>query len=105
MKYDVRISNLRADGAIKAYASVNLNGEFAITGVKIMEGSKGTFVAMPSYKSNGEYKDVCFPITKEARAEFNDAVIDAYEQALTQLQGKAQKQADMPTQTQDMAMK
>lgn len=104
MKYDVRISNILADGAIKAYASVNLGGEFAITGVKIMDGSKGTFVAMPSYKSNGEYKDVCLPVTKEAREQFNAAVLNAYEQALSHLQGKSQEQTDIPTQTQDMAM-
>jgi stage V sporulation protein G len=57
-----------------------------------MEGSKGLFVSMPSYKAgNGEYKDICFPCTKEAKAEFDKAVMDAYQQALTQGQAATQK--------------
>lgn len=52
-----------------------------------MESSKGLFVSMPSYRAgNGEYKDICFPVTKEARQEFDNAVLDAYQQALTQSQ-------------------
>ena len=58
-----------------------------IRGVKVMESSKGLFVSMPSYRAgNGEYKDICFPVTKEARQEFDNAVLDAYQQALTQSQ-------------------
>ena len=64
-----------------------------------MEGSKGLFVSMPSYKAgNGEYKDICFPCTAEARKEFDSAVIGAYEQALTQGQNQVQKQ-EMPVGT------
>lgn len=105
MKYDVKINNLRGDGSIKAYASVNLNDEFAITGVKVMEGSKGLFVAMPSYKTTkGEYRDVCFPVTKDARAEFDKAVLNGYEQAISQLQTNTHATAETPTQNQEMTM-
>ncbi len=104
MKYDVKIHNLSTTGAIRAFASVNLNEEFAITSIKIMEGSKGIFVAMPSYKTANGYKDVCFPITKEARENFNKAVLEAYEQTLAQIQAKGQKTTDMPTHNQEMTM-
>lgn len=104
MKYDVKISNLKPDGSIKAFASVNLNNEFAITGVKVMEGAKGRFVSMPSYKTAKGYNDVCFPITKEARQEFNDAVISAYEMAISQLLEKPQATEEMPTQSKEMTM-
>ena len=80
MQYDVRIHSLRLDGNCRAHASVNINGCFAIRGVKVMESSKGLFVSMPSYRAgNGEYKDICFPVTKEARQEFDNAVLDAYQ--------------------------
>ena len=85
--YDVKIHTLRPEGTCKATASVNINGCFAVRGVKVMESSKGLFVSMPSYKAgNGEYKDICFPCTKEARQQFNDTVLNAYEQSLRQAQ-------------------
>lgn len=84
MKVDVKIGSIRPEGSIRAVASVNLNDCFAIRNVKVMEGGKGLFVAMPSYKTtNGEYKDICFPVTKEFRNQLNDAVMNAYQQALT----------------------
>lgn len=50
---------------------------------------------MPSYKAgNGEYKDICFPVTKEFREQLNNAVIDAYRQALTQSQGQNQQKGE-----------
>jgi stage V sporulation protein G len=67
-----------------------------------MEGSKGLFISMPSYKAgNGEYKDICFPCTKESKAEFDKAVLGAYQQALTQGQTTAQNQENpVPQQEQ-----
>ncbi|HAP5500119.1 TPA: SpoVG family protein [Enterococcus faecalis] len=95
MKVDVKISSIRPEGNVRAYASINLNDCFAIRNVKVVDSSKGLFIAMPSYKAgNGEYKDICFPITKEFREQLNSAVIDAYKQALSQSQ--QQKAADSP---------
>lgn len=95
MKVDVKISSTRPEGSIRAYASINLNDCFAVRNVKVVESSKGLFIAMPSYKAgNGEYKDICFPVTREFREQLNNAVIDAYNQALTQSQ--QQKAADTP---------
>lgn len=99
LHYDVKIQSIRPEGTLRATATVNINNAFAIRGVKLMEGSKGLFVSMPSYKAgNGEYKDICFPCTAEARKEFDSAVIGAYEQALTQGQNQVQKQ-EMPVGT------
>jgi len=95
MKVNVKIGSIRPEGSVRAYASVNLNDCFAIRNVKVMDSTKGLFVAMPSYKAgNGEYKDICFPVTKEFREQLNNAVIDAYKQALTQSQ--QQKAVDSP---------
>ncbi|AMJ41546.1 SpoVG family protein [Anaerotignum propionicum] len=105
LNYDVKIQSIRAEGTLKATATVNINEAFVIRGVKVKDGSKGLFVTMPSYKAgNGEYKDICFPCTAEARKEFDQAVMGAYEQALSQKQEQkqetsTQEQSSAPTMT------
>ena len=72
MQYDVRIHSLRLDGNCRAHASVNINGCFAIRGVKVMESSKGLFVSMPSYRAgNGEYE-----MAYQLNAEEKSAILD-----------------------------
>ncbi|WP_033165233.1 SpoVG family protein [Clostridium sp. KNHs205] len=108
MKIDVKIGSIRPDGNVRAYASVNLNDCFAIRNVKIVDSTKGLFIAMPSYKAgNGEYKDICFPVTKEFREQLNQTVVDAYQQALTQSQTQGRQlmeQASQPEQQPGMQM-
>lgn len=99
MKIDVKIASIRPDGNVRAYASVNLNDCFAIRNVKIVDSTKGLFIAMPSYKAgSGEYKDICFPVTKEFREQLNQAVVDAYQQALTQSQAQGRQQMEQASQ-------
>lgn len=94
VNYEVRIHSLRFNGAIRATASVDINGAFAVRNVRVMEGTKGLFISMPGYKAgNGEFRDVCFPCTAESREQFNRAVLDAYEQTLIQAQQQGQKNA------------
>lgn len=104
LQFDVRIQSIRPRESIKGTASVNINGAFAIRGVKIIEGSNGLFVSMPSYKVGNEYKDICFPITQECRKRLNDAVIGAYEQALTQSQSSMAKHHEMQQAPEGQAM-
>lgn len=63
MNLDVRINRLiPGDGNVRAVASANFDGCFAVKNIKVMEGSKGLFVAMPSYKAqDGSYKDISSP--------------------------------------------
>lgn len=96
----VKIHTIRTQGPVLANASVDLNGCFAIRGVKVMNGINGPFVSMPSYRSGTEYKDVCFPCTKEFRQQFHDAVMDAYQQELSQL---PQRQQETSGHSQDFA--
>ncbi len=98
MKVDVKIGSIRPTGSIRATASVNLNDCFAIRNVKIIDSSKGLFVSMPSYKAgNGEYKDICFPVTAAFRQQLKDAVLNAYHQALNINQSQAPIQGDLPS--------
>ena len=105
VEYSVRIFGAKDSGTQRATATVDINGVFAIRGIKVMEGSKGVFVSMPQFKAgNGEYKDTCFPCTKESREQFNSIVLGAYEQALTLKQNGTQtrQQAPQPEQAQTM---
>ncbi len=80
---DVRLRRMTADGKMKAVASVTLDGEFVIHDVKVVEGLKGLFVAMPSRKTpDGEFRDVAHPITPEARDRIQKAVLEVFHTGL-----------------------
>ena len=68
------------EGKLKAFASITIDNEFVVSGLKVVEGNdESLFVAMPSNKGkDGEYYDIAFPLTKELRDEIGDIVIDAY---------------------------
>ena len=78
MSYDVKFSSFPSEGSVKGVCSITFGGEIAVKGVKVIEGSKGLFVAMPSYKAGDEYRDIVYPITKEGRQKLNEAVIGEY---------------------------
>lgn len=84
MEMDVRIFPYRGDGPVAATASVTLNGCFAVRDVRIMEGKNGLFVSMPRRKVNGEYRDICYPCTKDFKQQFDQKVLEAYEQSQVQ---------------------
>ncbi|MDA3731406.1 SpoVG family protein [Niameybacter massiliensis] len=97
LNFDVRVNTIENGGNVKAYASVNIGGAYAIKNLRIIEGSKGIFVAMPSVKNHkGEYDDIFFPITKESRTALNDSVIAAYEKKLEMSDNHTQEQKDAP---------
>lgn len=75
----------REDSRMKAIASVLLDDEFAVHDIRIIEGTKGLFIAMPSRKTNtGGYKDIAHPISQEVRTMFEKEILDAYEKALNE---------------------
>jgi stage V sporulation protein G len=76
---EVRIRRLTQDGKMRAIVSVTLNEKFVVHDVRIIEGSNGLFVAMPSKRTpNGEFRDIAHPINVEARQEIERAVLGAY---------------------------
>ena len=103
MELDIRIRPVNK-GNVLAYASMNINRAFAVDGIKVLNGEKGLFVSMPSYKSgDGKYHDVCFPVNKEFRAQINEAVLGEYQQTIQQMQEAAQ-QYNAPEQNAGMGM-
>ena len=103
MDVDVKIYRPSAQGPVLADASVTIGGCFAIRGIKIREGKNGPFVSMPSRMVSGEYKDVCFPCTKEFKQQFDQTVLSAYQQAMDQSfqQHQGQSQESYQEQTYD----
>lgn len=94
---EARIDKLidREESSIKAIASVNIGGAFAMHGIKVIDSYKGMFVSMPSESytdrdGNKQYKEVCHPINGAARNELVQKVQDAYRQALEEQQSENQ---------------
>ena len=79
---EVRIYPYKArNSKLRAFAAVTFDEEFAVKGIKVMDGKKGLFISMPAQaSSDGEYYDVAYPITKKFREELEDAVITAFEE-------------------------
>lgn len=88
---DVRIYAIHLSGPVLAEASANLNGCFTIRGLKVVDVGNGPFLSMPSYRMGDRYRDVCFPSEREFRSQFQQAVLDAYEQALLLLPQRQQE--------------
>ncbi len=84
---DVRVRKMEPEGKMKAIVSVTLDNEFVIHDIKLIEGSSGLFVAMPSRKgSDGEYRDVAHPINGDMRKRLHEKIIEAYDLACEQLE-------------------
>ena len=80
---NVRVTE-KEDSRMKGIASILLDDCFAIHDIRIIEGDKGLFIAMPSRKTqSGEYRDIAHPITPECRKMFEDAVLDEYNKELS----------------------
>ena len=77
---DVRVFLSSRKGPTKAYANLTLDDVFVIRSIKVVEGKNGIFVSMPSRRlRDGEFQDICFPITAEFREEIQNEVINCYE--------------------------
>lgn len=80
---DVRIRKVSKDGTMKAIASITIDNEFVIHDIKVIEGEKGLFIAMPSRKTaEGEYRDIAHPISQQAREAVQTKILEAYENVL-----------------------
>ena len=82
---EVRIS-LKNEEILKAFASITFDDCFVIRGLKVINGSEGYFVSMPSRRrKNGKFQDLAHPINNEMRMKIEDKVLDAYESELNRL--------------------
>lgn len=80
---DVRVRKITKEGKMKAIVSITIDDEFVVHDIKVIEGEKGLFIAMPSKKAtDGEYRDIAHPINSSSRDMIQRIVLDAYDKAL-----------------------
>lgn len=84
---DVRVRKVAKEGKMKAIVSITLDDEFVVHDIKVIEGEKGLFIAMPSRKaSDGEYRDIAHPINSGTRDKIQQMILGKYETALTEVE-------------------
>lgn len=77
---DIRLKKVAKEGKMKAIVSITLDNEFVVHDIKVIEGEKGLFIAMPSRKAaDGDYRDIAHPINQEARARIQSLILAEYE--------------------------
>lgn len=80
---DVRVRKVAKEGKMKAIVSITLDDEFVVHDIKVIEGDKGLFIAMPSKKAtDGEYRDIAHPINSATRDNIQRIVLEHYEKAM-----------------------
>lgn len=82
---DVWVRKVAKEGKLKAIVSITLDDEFVVHDIKVIEGEKGLFIAMPSKKSvDGEYRDIAHPINSSARERIQTVILEAYQKSLAE---------------------
>ena len=82
---DVRVRKVAKEGKLKAVVSITMDEEFVVHDIKVIEGEKGLFIAMPSKKAlDGEYRDIAHPINSATRERIQSIILEKYEEALIQ---------------------
>lgn len=82
---DVRVRKIAKEGKMKAIVSITIDDEFVVHDIKVIEGDKGLFIAMPSKKAtDGEYRDIAHPINSDTRDRIQTIILEKYEQAMAE---------------------
>lgn len=80
---DVRVRKMAKEGKMRAIVSITIDDEFVIHDIKVIEGDKGLFIAMPSKKAtDGEYRDIAHPINSSTRERIQTMILSSYQRAM-----------------------
>ena len=80
---DVRVRKVAKEGKLKAVVSITMDEEFVVHDIKVIEGEKGLFIAMPSKRAlDGEYRDIAHPINSGTRDRIQKISLDKYAEVL-----------------------
>jgi len=80
---DVRLRKIETEGKLRAYVSITFDDSFVVHDLRVIDGNKGMFVAMPSKRlPNGDHKDIAHPINTEIREKIQNAVLEIYNKEL-----------------------
>ncbi len=76
---DIRIKKINSESKMRAVASITINGVIVVHDIKIIDGDKGLFIAMPSKKAtSGEFRDIIHPINTETRMMIQNTILESY---------------------------
>ena len=77
---DVRIRKVEKEGKMRAVVSITIDDEFVVHDIKVIEGEKGLFIAMPSRRAaDGEYRDIAHPINSQTRDNIQQIILEKYQ--------------------------
>ena len=80
---DVRGRKVAKEGKLRAVVSITMDEEFVVHDIKVIEGEKGLFIAMPSKRAlDGEYRDIAHPINSGTRDRIQKIILDKYAEVL-----------------------
>ena len=80
---DVRVRRVAKEGKLKAVVSITIDDEFVVHDIKVIEGEKGLFIAMPSKKAmDGEYRDIAHPINSSTRDCIQSLILEKYQNTI-----------------------
>ena len=82
---DVRVRKVTKEGKMRAVVSITIDDVFVVHDIKVIEGEKGLFIAMPSRKaSDGEYRDITHPINSETRDKIQSLILEKYQEVASE---------------------
>ena len=81
---DVRIRKIEKEGKMKAVVSITIDDEFVVHDIKVIEGDKGLFIAMPSKRIGEEYKDIAHPLNIQTRTKISDSILAKYNESVNE---------------------
>lgn len=94
---DVRVRKVAKEGKMKAVVSITIDDEFVVHDIKVIEGEKGLFIAMPSRKAtDGEYRDIAHPINSTTREHIQTIILNKYEEVMAQEEIEEEFAPEMP---------
>ena len=80
---DVRVRKVAKEGKMKAVVSITIDDEFVVHDIKVIEGEKGLFIAMPSRKAtDGEYRDIAHPINSLTRDKIQKIILFKFDEVM-----------------------
>ena len=86
---EVRVRKVNSGNRVKAIAQITFDNEFVVHDIKVIEGEKGLFIAMPSRKAtDGEYRDIAHPINSGTREKIQTIILKQYEQAMAEAEAE-----------------
>ena len=84
---DVRVRKVAKEGKMRAVVSITIDNEFVVHDIKVIEGDKGLFIAMPSRKTtDGEYRDIAHPINSDTRDRIQSLILEAYKNTASEVE-------------------